>query len=118
MLDGQLVRAVDHLLALRSPAFMSASYKNRSHQGQLPDLRVQRLYIERCLRRRRLRPAEDTRRTLQLLALPLRDLVGMHIKLLRQLQKRLFTLQRRQSHLRLECSYMGPSGTPAHSFSA
>jgi DNA replication protein DnaC len=55
---------------------------------------------------------------LQQLALPLCDLVGMHIELLRQLQKRLLTLQRSQGHLRLERRCMVPTGTSAHSISS
>ena len=51
---------------------------------------MQRLHIDGGLGRLTLRiAAEDPRRALQQLALPLCDLVAMHIELLRQLQQRL-----------------------------
>jgi len=54
----------------------------------------------------------------QKLALPLCDLVGMHIKLLRQLRKRLFALDRGQGHLRLEYRCVVPTWTSAHLLSS
>src|SRR5271170_461416 len=61
---------------------------------------------------------EDPRRSLQQLALPLCDLVGVHIELLGQLRQSLFTLQRRKGHLRLERRCVVPTGTSAHLLSS
>src|ERR1017187_3636639 len=61
---------------------------------------------------------EDARRALQKLAFPLRDLVGMNIKLLNQLGQCLLAPDRRQSHLDLECRRMVPAWRSAHRFSS
>ena len=55
-------------------------------------------------RRRGLRlRAEHRRRALHKLAAPLRDLVRMHVELLRQLGQRLVAPDGRYRHLRLKC---------------
>jgi hypothetical protein len=79
---------------------------------------VQRLYIHQLLSRRSLGFPKDARRALQKLALPLRDLVGINVKLLGQLGQSLLPPDRRQSYLGLERRRMVPAWTPAHRFSS
>lgn len=60
------------------------------------------------------RSAEHPRRPLQQLRLPLRDLVRINVKLLRQLGQRLVALQGRRRHLwRSLCSYVSVSSRKA-----
>jgi hypothetical protein len=69
--------------------------------SQLADLRVQALHIgegSRALTRR----GEQTHRALQELRLPLRDLVGVDIKLLHEFRERSIVLQGRERHLGFE----------------
>ena len=58
--------------------------------------------------------AEYPGRSLQQLPSPSRDLVRMHIKLLRQLSQHLVALDRRQGNLRLERRGVVPSGPLRH----
>ncbi len=44
---------------------------------------MQGLYVDRLLSRSSLRFTEDARRALQKMALPLRDLIGVNVRLLR-----------------------------------
>src|ERR1035437_6774085 len=68
-------------------------------QRQLADLGVKRLDVYRCSCRFHLRfTAKNSDGAFQKLALPLRDLVGMYVKLLSQLRKCLFSLDGGQSH--------------------
>lgn len=71
-------------------------------QRQLPDLRVQRLQVDRWLARRLARCAEYISRTLLKLSLPFGDLVRMYIELLGQFGQCTFTPYRCQCHLCLE----------------
>src|ERR1039458_8197310 len=50
--------------------------------------------------------------------LPLRDLVRMHIKLLRKLSQSLVALESGQSHLRLKCCCVVPARSSAHLLSS
>jgi hypothetical protein len=108
-LPGQRKRvgAVDHRFALSMPALVAHRLK-MDLQRQLTDLGVQRLHIRSHLRRPR-RRANHSGRALKRLRLPGRDLVRMHVKLLRQVRQRLLALQRRNHQLRLEGRQMGPS---------
>ncbi|OMW15784.1 hypothetical protein AQ925_29205 [Burkholderia pseudomallei] len=63
---------------------------------------MQRFYIHRQLVRRRARRAKHIDRTLLQLPLPFRDLVRMHIELLRQFGQRPLAFDCRQRHLRFE----------------
>jgi hypothetical protein len=58
--------------------------------------------------------SEDTGRAFEKLPLPLRDLVGVDIELLRQLGQRLLALDRAQSHFRLERRCVVPTGALRH----
>src|SRR4249919_3730226 len=73
---------------------------------------MQNLYVDRWSSVGLGAITEDRRRALQELAAPLRDLVRMHVELLRQLRQRLLTLDGRYRHLRLE----GRAVVPARSF--
>ena len=78
---------------------------------------MQRLQIDD--RRRCFAPAmpEDPGRAFKKLALPLRDLVGVNIELLRLFGQRLFALQGGQGHLRLECRRVVPTRSFGHNLS-
>jgi hypothetical protein len=51
------------------------------------------------------------------LALPLRDLVRMHVKMLSQLRQRHLALDGRKRHLGLECRCVVPACSSAHRLS-
>jgi hypothetical protein len=90
-LNREFVRSVDHLLALRSPAFVSAPSKKSFSNVNCPIFACSVFISAAASAGQRLRfPPEDAGRALQQLALPLRDLVRMHIELLCQIQHRLF----------------------------
>jgi uncharacterized protein YjiS (DUF1127 family) len=113
--NRQFVRAVDHRLALSRPALLSAPDKKSVLQRQLSDLGVQRFQIDRGHRRigARLRPKYPSCPFLKL-SLPLRDLVGMDVKFLRQIRPRPVALEGRQCHLRLECRGVVPPRSLCH----
>src|SRR3954454_15671392 len=79
---------------------------------------MQRLHIDgwRGRVRSRLRP-QHPGRPLQELSLPGRDLVGMNVKLLRQLSQRLLAPYGSQGHLRFESRRVVPAGSSAHRLS-
>ena len=58
--------------------------------------------------------SENARRAFQQLALPIGDLVGMDIELLRQFGQRFLALDRGQRHLGLECRRMRPAASLRH----
>src|ERR1019366_2752314 len=116
----QAVRASDHRFALgNSPAHFSEDWAERAgqkivHQRQLANLGVQRLHIDRRLRRCCAFRAENASGSFQQLGPPGRDLVRMNVKLLRQLRQRLLALHGSQRHLRLECRAVVPAWSSAH----
>ena len=57
---------------------------------------------------------ENTGRAFEKLTLPLRDLIGVDIELLRQLGQRLLALDRRQCHFRLEARGVVPARAFRH----
>ncbi len=63
---------------------------------------MQRFYVDRFFNGAARFRTEYPGSPFQKLAAPLRDLVGMNIKQLRQIGQRLFTLHRRQRYLCLE----------------
>ena len=79
---------------------------------------MQRLHVDRQRRgnRSRFRP-KDTGGTFQELGTPLRNLIGMHIKLLCQLGKCLLAAHRSERHLRLEGRVVVPPGSLCHRLS-
>src|SRR3954466_8538795 len=79
---------------------------------------MQRLHVDgwRGRVRSRLR-TEHPGRPLQELSLPGRDLVGMNVKLLRQLSQRLLALHGSQGHLRFESRRVIPAWSSAHRLS-
>src|SRR3954466_8162534 len=77
---------------------------------------MQRLHIDGRRSRFRLRP-EHPGSPLQELSLPGRDLVGMNVKLLRQLSQRLLAPYGSQGHLRFESRRVVPAGSSAHRLS-
>src|SRR3954463_15876738 len=79
---------------------------------------MQRFHVDgwRGRVRSRLR-AEHPSRPLQELSLPGRDLVGMNVKLLRQVGQRLLTPYGSQGHLRFESRRVVPAWSSAHRFS-
>jgi len=77
-------------------------------------LGVQRLHIDRGLCRLRFRLAKSTGSPFQQLILPLPDLVGMHIKLLRQFRQRLLAHHGGKRHLGLECRAVVPARSLRH----
>jgi solute carrier family 10 (sodium/bile acid cotransporter), member 7 len=58
--------------------------------------------------------AEYTGSPFQKLTTPLRDLIRVNVKLLRQFRQRLLALNGGQGHLRLECQAVVPAGSLAH----
>jgi hypothetical protein len=74
-------------------------------QRQLADLGVERLHINRLLSRSRLRFPEDARRAFQKLIFPLRDLVGLHVKLLGKLGSVFSPLMAAKATLALKVPY-------------
>src|SRR3954467_10187757 len=77
---------------------------------------MQRLHIDGRRSRFRLRP-EHPGSPLQELSLPGRDLVGMNVKLLRQLSQRLLAPYGSQGHLCFESRRVVPAGSSAHRLS-
>src|SRR4051794_6033053 len=77
---------------------------------------MQRLHIDGRRSRFRLR-TEHPGSPLQELSLPGRDLVGMTVKLLRQLSQRLLAPYGSQGHLRFESRRVVPAGSSAHRLS-
>src|SRR4051812_34313796 len=77
---------------------------------------MQRLHIDGRRSRFRLR-TEHPGSALQELSLPGRDLVGMNVKLLRQLSQRLLAPYGSQGHLRFESRRVVPAWSSAHRFS-
>src|SRR4051794_26926074 len=77
---------------------------------------MQRLHIDGRRSRFRLR-TEHPGSPLQELSLPGRDLVGMNVKLLRQLSQRLLAPYGSQGHLRFESRRVVPAGSSAHRLS-
>jgi len=82
---------------------------------QLANLGVQRLHVDRRLRRfaMAVRP-EDPRCAFQQLAAPDRDLVRLNVELPHQLGQRLFALHGSQGHLRLEDRAVVPACSLRH----
>src|SRR4051812_42331950 len=78
---------------------------------------MQRLHVEgiRCVRLR-LGP-EHPRSPFQELRLPTRDLIRMHVELLRKLGQRLLALDGSQGHLRLESRAVVPACSSRHRLS-
>ena len=79
-------------------------------QRQLTDLGMQRLQIRFTLALLR-NAGKYVRGPFQQLAVPLRDLIRMHIQLLRQRRKGLITLEGGNRHLRLERDRVVSTGT-------
>ena len=84
---------------------------------QLADLGVQALQVDARSRRFALVLAEHPSRAFEKLGFPLGDLIGVDVKLLRQLGERLLPLHGGQSHLRLEGRGVVPARSLAHRFS-
>src|SRR3954462_10823164 len=74
---------------------------------------MQRLHIDGRRSRFRLR-TEHPGSALEELSLPGRDLVGMNVKLLRQLSRRLLAPYGSQGHLRLSSPRVVPAWSSAH----
>ena len=77
--DRQIVLAVDHRFALSNPALVSAP------SNQLPDLGMQRLYIDRGRDRRWAPRAEHVGSPALKLGFPGGDLIGVDVEMLGQL---------------------------------
>src|SRR5258708_733998 len=103
-------------LPLNTPAF--AGRTKIILERQLPDLGMQYGDIYLGSSRIILGLAEDTGGAFLKPVLPLRDLVRMHIKLLRKLSKSLIALQSGQSHLRFKCCCVVPARSSAHLLSS
>lgn len=107
------MRPVDHRFTLSTPALPSAPSKKIVLQRQLPNLCVQRLHVHR-----RLGPpgpaVEHVRHPFEKLRCPLRDLVRMHVEVLRQVRERQIPLHGGQRHLRLEGRCVAPPGSSGH----
>ena len=63
-------------------------------------------------------PNQITQWKAQQLILPLLDLVGVHIELLRQFRQRLFAPERRQRYFRFESRAVVPAGSLCHGLSS
>ena len=87
-------------------------------QRQLSDLGMQRLHIDgrRVGSDPRRRPEHPGGPFLKL-RLPLRDLVGMNVEVLRQLSNRALAPDGGQRHFRLECRCVVPACSSAHRLS-
>jgi hypothetical protein len=82
--DRQIVFAVDHRLALSRPVLVSAPSKEIVFERQLADLYVQRLQIDRQLRRSAAAAEAKSIRSSSLeLRFPRGDLIGLAVELLR-----------------------------------
>ncbi len=85
------------------------------HQRYFANLGVERLHVNRRLSLLAPRPtAKYTCSPFQKLTKPLRDLIRVNVKLLRQFRQRLFALNGDQCHLCLECRAVVPAGSFAH----
>jgi hypothetical protein len=107
--EQQIVMTVDHRFALRSPAFPSAPDKNSlrgpSVHSPASAPRSSRAASSRRPPEQALRPSPSRRtrpQPIEKLTAPLRDLVRVHVKLLRQLDDRLLAPHGCKGHLRLE----------------
>jgi hypothetical protein len=80
------VLAVNHRFALSNPALLSAPSKKSF--SNVSDLGMQRLHVHRRLRGFATAGTENVRRPVLKLRFPDRDLVRMHVELLRKLRKR------------------------------
>ncbi len=98
--NRQRMRMVDHRFTLSNPDLVSVPLKNHSPAPIGRSLHA--AYSHRWLARRRACRAKHVRRALLQLPLPFRDLVRMHIELLRQFGQRALALDRRQGHFRFE----------------
>jgi hypothetical protein len=77
---------------------------------QLPELGVQQFQVHHgCRLRARLLSTKNAGGTFCQLGFPGRDLIRMHVILLRQISQRLLALDGGQCHLRLEDRAMRPS---------
>jgi hypothetical protein len=83
-------------------------------QRQLSDLRMKGLQINRRWHGLDSAMSENTGRAFEKLTLPLRDLIGVDIELLRQLGQRPLALDRGQGHFRLEGRCVVPTGALRH----
>lgn len=107
-------RACERSIIAVRPATVPLSRAPRTkivHQRPFVNLCVERLYVN-C-RFNHLAPrltAEYTGSHFQELTTPLCNLIGVNVKLLRQLGQRLLALNGGQGHLRLECRAVGSGG--------
>src|SRR5271157_574856 len=99
-------------LPLNTPAF--AGRTKIILQGQFADLGVQRGDIHLGSSRIILGLAENASGAFLESVLPFRDLVRMHVEVLRKLGQGLVALQSRQSHLRFKCRCVVPARSSAH----
>ena len=114
----QLVRAVDHRFALSMPALLSAPAKKSFSSASSPILACSAFKSTAGAAAGLAAPEPNTAgRALEQLALPVRDLVGVHIEQLRQLRQRLLALDGGQRHLRLEGRCVVPARSFAHGLS-
>src|SRR5664279_5996374 len=103
-------------LPLNTPAF--AGRTKIILKRQLADLGMQYGDIYLGSSRIILALAADTCGAFLKTVLPLRDLVRMHIKLLRKLSQSLVALESGQSHLRFKCCCVVPARSSAHLLSS
>ena len=115
--DRQIVRAVDHRFALSRPALLSAPSKKSFSSVSSPILACSVFKSTGGAAASGLAAPEYPGRAFEKLRLPLRDLVGVDIELLRQLGQRLLALDRGQGHLRLEGRCVVPAGSFRHRLS-
>jgi hypothetical protein len=98
---------IDHRFALSKPAFVSAFSKKSFSKVNSPILACSTVTSTLGVDVASPKPV-----------LPLRNLVGMHIEVLRKLGKGLVTLQCSQCHLRFKSRGVVPAWTSAHLLSS
>ena len=114
--DRQIMVAVHHRFALSRPALLSAPDKESSVSVSSPILASSVFTStggDAALGFRTEHPGGSV----QELSLPGRDLVRVHVELLRQLGQRLLALHRSQRHLRLEGRRVVPARSSRHRLS-
>jgi hypothetical protein len=115
--DRQIVLAHDHRLALSKPALPSATSKKSFSSVSSPILAWSDFTsTSGVLASARRRPEHPGSPFLKL-RLPLRNLVGMNVEVLRQFSHRVLAPDGGQRHLRLECRCVVPAGSSAHRIS-